>query len=88
MEVRPNNILDNVLSLNTTFPKFKTVENTDKIVIDAYKVNDAAQHYVEKYIIEKEQLFMNEFWRNMTDEQVLRMNKYVKAEMNARFGHE
>ena len=88
MEVRPDNILDNVLRLNTTFPKFKTVENGDKIVINAYNINDAAQHYVEKYIIEKEQLFMKEFWRNMTDEQVLRMNAYVKAEMNVRFGHE
>lgn len=88
MEVRPDNILDNVLRLNTTFPEFKTVENTDKIVINAYNMNDAAQHYVEKYIIEKEQLFMDEFWTNMTDEQVIRMNKYVKAEMNKRFRHE
>ena len=88
MEVTPNNILDNVLSLNTTFPELKTVENGDKIVINAYNMNDAAQHYIEKYIIEKEQLFMNEFWSNMTDEQVIRMNKYVKAEMNKRFGHE
>ena len=58
MEVRPDNILDNVLRLNTTFPEFKTVENTDKIVIDAYNMNDAAQHYVEKYIIERRIIFI------------------------------
>ena len=84
MEVTP----DNILSLNTTFPEFKTLENTDKMVIQAYNINDVAQHYVERYEVEKEKLFMNEFWNNMTDEQVLRMNKYIKAEMNKRFGHE